>query len=248
MTALALAGVERSPCGPLEDLAAGTRRGPTVAPDLVLPPGFDRIGDVVRFEQDSGPDRERAATTAVAPVATPAPAGEGQEPALFANDVDEPLPTLNRCHGRSKTLPNTRLSRAEVRAGRLIVYPDVDRPRTRGDCEGGARPCPFVSCRYHLFLDVDQVSGAVKLNFPEREPDELAETCALDVADRGGATLEMTADYVNLTRERIRQVEVAALKHARVRNMDAAAQLDGADIRSGTGLGQSPWMSGEGSW
>ena len=37
------------------------------------------------------------------------------------------------------------------------------------------------------------------------------ETCALDVADRGGTTLEDVGAIMNLTRERIRQVEVRAL-------------------------------------
>jgi len=37
------------------------------------------------------------------------------------------------------------------------------------------------------------------------------ESCALDVADRGGTTLEDVGAIMNLTRERIRQVEVKAL-------------------------------------
>ena len=37
------------------------------------------------------------------------------------------------------------------------------------------------------------------------------ETCSLDVADRGGITLEEVGEILNLTRERIRQVEVRGL-------------------------------------
>ena len=37
------------------------------------------------------------------------------------------------------------------------------------------------------------------------------ESCALDVADRGGTTLEDVGAIMNLTRERIRQVEVRGL-------------------------------------
>jgi hypothetical protein len=37
------------------------------------------------------------------------------------------------------------------------------------------------------------------------------ESCALDVADRGGTTLEDVGAIMNLTRERIRQLEVKAL-------------------------------------
>lgn len=84
------------------------------------------------------------------------------------------------------------------------------RPRTRGDCEDGLRPCPFVSCRYHLYLDITP-AGSIKINFPEVEPGDLAHTCSLDVAARGGATLQEVAGMLNLTRERVRQVETRGL-------------------------------------
>ena len=54
-------------------------------------------------------------------------------------------------------------------------------------------------------------TGAIKLNFPDLEVWEMTQTCALDVADRGGATLEDVGAIMNLTRERIRQVEVTGL-------------------------------------
>jgi hypothetical protein len=60
-------------------------------------------------------------------------------------------------------------------------------------------------------LDVSARTGAIKLNFPDLEVWEMSETCALDVADRGGTTLEEVGAIMNLTRERIRQVEVKGL-------------------------------------
>lgn len=91
---------------------------------------------------------------------------------------------------------------------------DIRRPKTRAECEGGERPCPFVSCRYHLFLDVT-AAGGVKLNFPDRDVDELPASCALDVAEEGGAILDRLGELMNMTRERARQLEEIAAAHAR---------------------------------
>jgi DNA-directed RNA polymerase sigma subunit (sigma70/sigma32) len=49
----------------------------------------------------------------------------------------------------------------------------------------------------------------------------MAETCSLDVADRGGITLEDVGAILNLTRERIRQVEVRGLVKIRTKNSEA---------------------------
>jgi DNA-directed RNA polymerase sigma subunit (sigma70/sigma32) len=39
----------------------------------------------------------------------------------------------------------------------------------------------------------------------------MGETCALDIAERGGITLEEVGEIMNLTRERIRQLEMSGL-------------------------------------
>lgn len=93
-----------------------------------------------------------------------------------------------------------------------LLYPDfgeLDRPRTRGECKNGVRPCPYVGCKYHLYLDVNPGTGSIKLNFPDREPEDMIESCALDVADQGSSTLEEIGFITNLTRERIRQIEMS---------------------------------------
>ena len=59
------------------------------------------------------------------------------------------------------------------------------------------------------------------------------ETCALDVADRGGTTLEEVGAIMNLTRERIRQVEVKGLaKLAGPARHDGPARLRRRRARS----------------
>lgn len=113
---------------------------------------------------------------------------------------------------RARTISVKRMTKRELEIGRLL-YPETDywKPRTRADCADGPRPCPYVSCKYHLFIDVSAKTGAIKLNFPDLEVWEMNESCALDVADRGGTTLEDVGAIMNLTRERIRQLEVKAL-------------------------------------
>lgn len=117
-----------------------------------------------------------------------------------------------RTRPRSKTIAMKRLTREELRVGALMYPPvDIPRPTTREECRGEARPCPWVACKHHLYLDINPETGSIKINFPDLEPWELQNTCALDVAERGGITLEEVGEIMNLTRERIRQVEVRGL-------------------------------------
>ena len=117
---------------------------------------------------------------------------------------------------RSKTLALRRLTREETEQAQSIIESlDHLRPKERGDCRESSRPCPWISCQYHLYLDVNPQTGSIKLNFPDLEVWEMQETCALDVADRGGITLEEVGALLNLTRERIRQVELSGLQKLR---------------------------------
>lgn len=123
---------------------------------------------------------------------------------------------------RSRTISVKRMTKRDLELGRRLFPEDTraERPQTRGECEEVPRPCPFVSCKHHLFLDVTPGTGAIKLNFPDLEVWDLGHSCALDVADEGEQTLEYVGAIMNVTRERIRQYEVkafarvAALRHA----------------------------------
>jgi hypothetical protein len=70
----------------------------------------------------------------------------------------------------------------------------------------------FVACKQSLYLDVSE-TGSIILNFPHLEPGQMPadRSCALDLAERGAMTLEDIAVVTNLTRERIRQIELKAL-------------------------------------
>ena len=132
---------------------------------------------------------------------------------LRSDDADE--------RKRSKTMSRKEMAR-DLRRRRLLGQVDPEeqalltelqgsRPRSRADCISSPRPCVFVSCKYNLYLDVNPETGSIKLNFPDKEIWELEYTCALDVAEKGGITLEEVGEIMNLTRERIRQLETRGL-------------------------------------
>jgi hypothetical protein len=134
---------------------------------------------------------------------------------------------------RSKTIARKQMLRERRRLlaqGKLPEIVDYERPLNRSECRQAERPCLYVSCRYHLYLDVNPNTGSIKINFPDKQVWDLEETCALDVAERGGVTLEEVGDIMNLTRERIRQVEVAGLEKLRSTDGDLETFLDGREL------------------
>jgi hypothetical protein len=113
---------------------------------------------------------------------------------------------------RARSIYTPRLAKDALELGRKLFPDDGEpRPRNREECKSEPRPCPYVSCRYHLYLDVSPRTGSIKLNFPDLEVWELGESCALDVAERGGVTVEHLGAMLNVTRERVRQLEIRAL-------------------------------------
>jgi hypothetical protein len=171
------------------------------------------------------PSQEEAGDLSL-PEVTEEPATEG---ALALKTADQAVTREQRRSRRkrevrARTISVKRMTKRELELGRML-YPDVEdvtKPTARIECASGERPCPFVSCKHHLYLDVSAKTGAIKLNFPDLEVWEMNETCALDVADRGGTTLEEVGAIMNLTRERIRQVEVKGLaKLQALRDMSA---------------------------
>lgn len=97
------------------------------------------------------------------------------------------------------------------------------RPPNRSVCEQGVRPCPYVSCRYHLYLDV-RGDGVLRVNFPDREADELLASCALDMSEDGPRTLDQVAALMGMSKERARQLESSAME--KIRKALGAAEFD----------------------
>lgn len=135
-------------------------------------------------------------------------------------EVDDRLESGVTTKGRrrSKTMSRREMMREARRMmtrGEVLEQLDYARPTNRSECKDAARPCLYVSCKHNLFLDVNMVTGSIKFNFPDKDIYELKETCALDVAERGGITLEEVGEILNLTRERVRQLEMSALEKIR---------------------------------
>ena len=167
-------------------------------------------------------------------------AGAGEDVAPEPVGPGDEVGPERRGRRRSRTMSRKEIAR-ELRRQRatgvmdpeveeIIREVDAQRPRSRADCATGERPCMFISCKHHLYLDVNPSTGSIKLNFPDKEIWEMAETCALDVADRGGITLEEVGTIMNLTRERIRQVETRGLLKLRAMAEDEPRSRLGNDF------------------
>lgn len=169
----------------------------------------DRMpGDVVGAgEQDLGNDFDDDAVTNVF-----------ARPGLDLPATSVKIRRHRRTRPRGTTIAMKRVTLADLAVGTEMYPPvELDRPRTRAACGDEPRPCPWVACKHHLYLDVNPETGSIKINYPDREPWELEHSCALDVADTGSKTLDEIGEITNLTRERIRQVEMRGLIKLRTR-------------------------------
>lgn len=89
------------------------------------------------------------------------------------------------------------------------MAPDPARPRTRGECIDGPRPCPWTVCRYHLRAPEPRGRGGPAPRTPHALDSD--ETCALDVADDGEHTHVEIGRLLGLQRQRVQQIEAQAV-------------------------------------
>jgi len=174
---------------------------------------------------------------------------------MLAEPVDPPPPSyapspsriaeVSRAVERQKShkrtvvvgLKTLRREAREVGPQEAAEFEEV-RPRTRADCISAPRPCPWVGCKYHTYLDVSH-AGSIQFNQPGKALEDCESTCALDVADRGGVTLEEVGAVMSVTRERVRQLETRALE----RLIEQCEALEGR-LATGQPLGASAVESG----
>lgn len=90
------------------------------------------------------------------------------------------------------------------------------RPMIRAECLHGPRPCPWVTCRYHLWTQTARRYGAGgssswHLLTEDRVGEilgQMPQTCVLDVVRPGlELTLEEVGEILQVVRERVRQIQ-----------------------------------------
>lgn len=80
--------------------------------------------------------------------------------------------------------------------------------------------CPWVGCRHNRYIDVT-ANGSIVFRYPDKEVDEVKNLCSLRVTK--DHTLEEIGSTSSMRRERVRQIEVGALR--KLRNISDAYHL-----------------------
>lgn len=88
-------------------------------------------------------------------------------------------------------------------------------PTTRSECLQGPRPCPFISCQWHLWRLHKAVAPIVRRSNPDEAVDAvlaMPETCALDLSDKPHQYREI-AEVLGVSHQAVFDVE----QHARAK-------------------------------
>lgn len=93
-------------------------------------------------------------------------------------------------------------------------------PSSRDECRGKEKACPFIRCRYHLWLKLSEDRDGRKSPNGKKAPSVLyptsATSCALAVAERGEQlTCREVGEILGISDERVRKIEQRALTKLR---------------------------------
>lgn len=93
----------------------------------------------------------------------------------------------------------------------------------REDCPS-LRPCKWTSCRHHLWAEWERPGRRWYPGHrpPSRVVEHSTETCALDLAERGGMGRDEVARVMGVTPERVRQEEETAVRKLRLEALKQA--------------------------
>lgn len=136
--------------------------------------------------------------------------------ALVEEAVTEAIAFQYASWSHRATESRSRMLRVLQDQPRLV--PVHDRPKTRADCSGVPRPCPYVGCKYNTYLEVKK-NGSILFRKPGLEPDEVdpLNSCVLDIIDRSGSvSCEEAGEALGVTRHQVASVEMDVL--GRLRN------------------------------
>jgi hypothetical protein len=116
--------------------------------------------------------------------------------------------------------------------GRRLALADHRRPQTRAECEQFERPCPFVGCRHHLFLDVT-AKGSIRFPFGDDVSviETMAQTCSLDGAEQGETPVDELAKVFELSAQGMRLLYWQAMTHIGIKDdiRQLALETEGCD-------------------
>jgi hypothetical protein len=127
------------------------------------------------------------------------------------------LVELRRTRGRRLDRIRSRTLSGPIRLDERATDDELEdlslepRPATWAECATMPRPCPYVSCKHHLYIEVNPLTGSVQFPFGHMGIDEIPHTCSIDAALEGPLTLEEVGKLTSRTKERIRQIETRAL-------------------------------------
>ena len=96
----------------------------------------------------------------------------------------------------------------------IVVDLSLKKPCVRADCASLPRPCPFISCKYNLFVEIGP-KGSLDFTWPRTQPHQMPQSCALDLADEGGLTVQELADEMRLGLDVVKKSVDAALRSVR---------------------------------
>lgn len=98
----------------------------------------------------------------------------------------------------------------------IFLAKELKRPCVRADCADVPRPCPFVSCFWNTYLDL-QEDGALVVNWAQCEPEEMEPwgSCVLDIADDGGISDENLMIVLGLTAKEVSSIYEIAMRKLR---------------------------------
>lgn len=89
-------------------------------------------------------------------------------------------------------------------------------PKKRRECKDVPRPCPYVSCKYNTYIEIEQ-DGTITI--PNKEPWDVdpKKSCVLDIIEdnKSGLSNQQIAEVLDLSRETVRIRVINALSRAK---------------------------------